>query len=166
VSSIALIHEKLYESKDLANINFGEYVRTLTAQLLDSIPSQSSAVRLTTNAADVFLEVSKAIPCALMINELVTNSIKYGFPGNQNREKEGEINVELKSPHNGKVTLIISDNGVGLPGDFDLNKTETLGMQIIKALIKKLHGTIEIDKNEGTKFIIQFQIENKRTDDH
>lgn len=157
VNSIALIHEKLYESKNLANVNFGEYVRILTSHLFESFPSQSSGVRLTINVEDLYLEVSKAIPCALIINELITNSIKYGFPGNQNQEKEGEIKVELKTSDRGKVTLIVADSGAGLPGDFDLNKTQTLGMQIINALVKKLHGTVEIDKSEGTKFIIQFQ---------
>ena len=144
----------IFDSNNLANINFGEYVRTLTAQLFDSFPARPSVVRLNMNVADIFLEVNKAISCALMINELVTNAIKYGFPKSYNRE--GEVKVELIYADEGKVTLIVADNGVGLPESFDIGSSKTLGMQIIKALVKKLRGTIAVDRSEGTKFFVQF----------
>jgi len=156
VNSIALVHEKLYESNNLANINFGEYVRTLTAQLFDSFPTRPSIIRLKMDVADVFLEVSKAISCALVINELVTNAIKYGFPKDLNRE--GEVKIELIPTDEGTVTLIVADNGVGLPDNFDISSSKTLGMQIIKALVKKLHGSIAVDRSEGAKFSVEFPI--------
>jgi len=154
ISSIALVHEKLYESKDLANINFGEYVRTLTTQMFGSCPPNLSAVKLRINASDVFLKLNQAIPCSLIINELVMNAMKYAFPQGQ----EGEIVVALKSTNKGKITLIVADNGVGLPHNFDINKSETLGMQIINALVKKLDGSFEIDRSKGSKFTILFQL--------
>ena len=154
VNSIALIHEKLYESEDLANINYGEYVRSLTTHLFNSSLRSLPGIALKTNADDVFLKVDKAIPCALIINELVTNAIKYAFP----QDQQGEIIVELKSADKGKVTLTIADNGVGLPADFNMNNSETLGMQIINALVKKLHGSLKIDTGKGTTFTMEFQI--------
>jgi PAS domain S-box-containing protein len=154
VNSIALIHEKLYESEDMANINYGEYVRSLTNHLFNSSLTSLPGVTLKINADDVFLKVDKAIPCALIINELVTNAIKYGFPQGQ----QGEIIVGLQSADKGKVILTVADNGVGLPADFNMNDLETLGMQIISALAKKLHGSIKIDRSKGTKFTMEFQI--------
>ena len=154
VNSIALIHEKLYESEDLANINYGEYVRSLTTHLFNSALSSLPGVALKIKADDVFLKVDKAIPCALIINELVTNAIKYAFP----QDQQGEIIVILKSADEGKVTLTIADNGVGLPADFNMNNSETLGMQIINALVKKLHGSLKIDTGKGTTFTMGFQI--------
>jgi PAS domain S-box-containing protein len=161
INSIALVHEKLYESEDLANINFGEYVRTLTSQMFSACPPGLSAVRLKINASDVFLKINQAIPCSLIINELVMNAMKYAFT----RGQEGEIVIEFKSTNKGKITLIVADNGVGLPPDFDINKSETLGMQIINAFVKKLNGSIEINQGSGSKFTIQFQLKSDKTDD-
>ena len=161
INSIALVHEKLYESEDLANINFGEYVRTLTTQMFSACPPRLSAVRLEINASDVFLKINQAIPCSLIINELVMNAMKYAFP----QDQEGEIVIEFKSTNKGKITLVVADNGVGLPDNFDMNKSETLGMQIINAFVKKLNGSIEINRSSGSKFTIQFQLKSDETDD-
>ena len=155
VNSIALVHEKLYESKDLANIDFGDYIRSLTAQILSTYSARLSGIALRVEAEDVFLKVNKAIPCALIINELVTDSIKYRFPGD--RSKGGQISLEFKTNRE-NATLIVSDNGVDLPDDFDINRSEVLGMQIINALIKQLRASMRVDRNEGTRFIIEFQI--------
>jgi two-component sensor histidine kinase len=157
VDTIALIHEKLYESNDVSNINYGEYVHSLTTHLYDSRPANLSEVKLKITVDDVFLNVDKTIPCALITNELVTNAIKYGFPEGHENDK-GEIEVVLKSDGKDKVTLTVSDNGAGLPTDFDINTSETLGMQIIKALVKKLHGSIYIDRGKRTKFTINFKL--------
>jgi len=157
VNSIALIHEKLYESEDLANINFGEYIYSLTNELFRTFPGNLSHIALNRDLEDVFLKVNKAIPCALIINELFTNTLKYGFPPEQ--KQEGEIVVQLKSTEKGKTTLIIADNGVGLPAHLDVNETKTLGMQIVNALVGQLHGSVQIDRSKGTKFIIEFQID-------
>lgn len=157
VDTIALIHEKLYESDDLSNINYGEYVHSLTTHLFDSRPAYLSEVKLKISVDDVFLNVDKTIPCALIINELVTNAIRHGFPEGHENDK-GEIEVVLKSTEKNMVTLTVSNNGAGLPTDFDINTTETLGMHIIKALVKKLHGSIDIDRRNRTEFTINFKL--------
>lgn len=158
INSISLVHEKLYESADLANINFGEYTRILTRQLFNSYSAGLPNVRLKIEADNIFLSVNKAIPCALIINELLMNSIKFGFPGG----RKGEITVKFKSAGSGRILLGVTDNGVGLPADFDLNTPGTLGMQIINALVRQLHGTIEIDRKKGVKFVVKFKISKLR----
>ena len=158
IDSIALVHEKLYQSEDLANVNFGEYVNTLTVRLFDAYSSRLPDVELKINVENLFLQVNKAIPCALVINELVMNSIKHGFPTG----KGGEIAVELKMLDTDRVSLSVSDNGVGLPKNFEIAAPATLGMQIINALVGQLHGTLNVDKSKGTKFIINFTLKNDR----
>jgi two-component sensor histidine kinase len=156
--SIALVHEKLYQSEDLANVNFGEYVNTLAVRLFDAYSSRLPDVELKVNVESLYLQVNQAIPCALVINELVMNSIKHGFPTG----KGGEIAIELKMLDADKVSLSVADNGVGLPKDFKIDTPVTLGMQIINALIGQLHGTLEVDKSKGTKFIIDFPQKSDR----
>jgi len=152
ITSISLIHEKLYESKDLANINFGEYTRTLTQQLFKSYSSMLPRVRLNVKVENIPLQVNKAIPCALIMNELLMNAMKFGFP----RGQKGEITVEFKSSGREEVRLVVSDNGVGLPEDFNIETPGTLGMQIINALVRQIHGAIEIDRGSGTAFAVVF----------
>ncbi len=156
IDSIALVHEKLYQSEDLANVNFGEYVNTLTARLFDAYSSRLPAVDLKTDVAPISLDVNKAIPCALLINELVMNAIKHGFP----HGRKGEIAVALKISDKDKVSLAVADNGVGLPGNFAIDNPRTLGMQIIKGLVGQLHGALNVEKSGGTKFTIEFQLKN------
>lgn len=154
INSISLVHEKLYESADLANINFGEYSRVLVQQLFNSHSPRLPDVNLNIKVENIPLQVNKAIPCALILNELVMNSIKFGFPKGQS----GEIGVEFKKVGPGKIMLGVTDDGVGLPENVDIETPETLGMQIINALVRQLHGNIKIDRNNGTKFFVEFQI--------
>ncbi|MCK4764833.1 MAG: response regulator [Candidatus Aminicenantes bacterium] len=157
VFSIALVHEKLYESEDLTNINFGEYIHTLTANLLETFPPGPPAVKLEMITDDLFLQVDKAIPCALIVNELVINALKYAFIDG----RQGEISIELKTAAAGEeVALMVTDNGPGLPDAFDIENVETLGMQIIRALVGQLHGSLRIDTSKGTKFTLRFPIKD------
>ncbi|MCK4764832.1 MAG: response regulator [Candidatus Aminicenantes bacterium] len=154
VNSIALIHEKMYCSESLGQIDFGEYIRDLTTHLFNSSPARISGVRLNLKMADLFLVIDKAIPCALIINELVTNSLKYAFPNG----RKGEVSIELKTADSGKITLTAADDGIGLPAGFDMGKATTLGMQIVKALSKQVHGSVRVAKGSGTKFVLEFQV--------
>ncbi|MCW7073577.1 MAG: PAS domain S-box protein [Methanophagales archaeon] len=151
VKLMALIHEKLYQSEDLTVIDFGEYIRELAAYIYYSYRANSSIVALKINAGSVLLDINTAISCGLIINELVSNSLKYAFT----ECKEGEIYIELHSDNN-MYTLIFSDNGVGFPDDLDFRSTETLGLQLVITLIKQLKGTIEINRSGGTRFKITF----------
>ncbi len=156
VRSMAFVHEKLYQSEDLAMIDFAEYTRKLTTSLFHSYAAYPETITLEINADDVFLGIDNAIPCGLIINELVSNCLKHAFP----RGKKGKICVELHSNrdlHAGnKFTLIVSDNGARFPKDLDFRKAETLGLQLVTTLVKQLKGTIELDRDDRTKFEITF----------
>jgi PAS domain S-box-containing protein len=153
VRSMALIHEKLYQSKDIARIDFAEYIRNLAGNLIRSYGSSPAMVKLVIDADHISLGVDTAIPCGLIINELVTNSLKYAFPDG----RRGEICVALKHENgDGLYRLVVTDNGVGLPPAIEPRKTSTLGLQLVTTLVDQLNGTIEIKRGDGTEFIITF----------
>ncbi len=177
VGAMALIHEQLYQSQDLAQIEFAGYIKTLVANLLSSYDIRSdvededrvSGIAVKIDVDNIFLSVDAAIPCGLIINELVSNSLKYAFPLGKKRadaSKEvssgkhcigsGKICIELHAGNNNYLTLRISDDGIGFPKDLDFRNTESLGLQIVIALTDQLEGTIELNRNNGTKFEIKF----------
>jgi len=153
VKSMALIHEKLYRSEDLARIDFAEYVRSLTNSLFGSYGVNSDAIKLKVNVDDFSLGLDTAIPCGLVINELVSNSFKYAFPDGRG----GEIRIDLHTDNDGRLALIVSDNGVGLPEGLDFRNTGSLGLQLVNTLVNQLDGTVELDRSGGTEFKIIFQ---------
>jgi two-component sensor histidine kinase/putative methionine-R-sulfoxide reductase with GAF domain len=152
VKSMALIHEKLYQSQDLVKIDFAEYVRNLATYLFRSYRVNPGAITLKRNVDDVSLGIDTAIPCGLIINELVSNSLKHAFPAS----KEGEIHIAFHSDKDNQFTLIVSDNGAGLPRDLDFRNTESLGLQLVNLLVHQLEGTVELDRSGGTTFRITF----------
>jgi hypothetical protein len=152
IASIALVHEKLYRSADLANIDFAQYIRELTMHLLESYNVNSQTIKLHTQATDVFFEIETAIPCGLIINELVSNALKYAFPEAQT----GDIWIELQSYDSDSWMLRVQDNGVGLPSDFDIANTRSLGMTLIQGLVEQLEGSLSIASEQGSDFKIIF----------
>ena len=158
IKSMALIHEKLYRSKDISKINFSEYIRSLSGNLVRSYETVSG-VRLNLNVEDIYLGIDSAIPCGLIINELVSNSLKHAFPAGS-KSSEGEIKIEFLRDDNNKFKLTVSDNGIGFPRDVDFQQTESLGLQLVRILTDQLSGSIELHRSSGTKFIITFT-ENK-----
>jgi len=153
IQSMALIHEKLYQSRDLAGIDFGAYVEVLAAYLRSSAGSDASRVGIEIHIHGVSLDINRAIPCGLIINELVTNALKYAFhlPGTAAR-----IRIAMSRMKNGRFSLTISDNGVGLPESVSLEKPETLGLQIVADLVRQLDGRLAVDRAGGTTFRIEF----------
>ena len=153
IKSMALIHDKLYQSKDLASINFAEYIENLARHLFNTYSVSSSAIKLVADIKDVPLDIDTAIPCGLIINELISNSLKYAFPDG----REGEIQIKLYASKDDTFSLIVRDNGIGLPEDLDFRNTKSLGLQVVVALVEQLKGTIELDRSEGTAFKIVFK---------
>ncbi len=152
INSMALIHEKLYQSKDLARINFSDYIHDLVASLLYTYDINISKVVLKIEADEILLGIDTAIPCGLIINELVLNALKYAFPGTE----KGEVYVGLRSLDDCKYTLTVQDDGVGLPEGLDFRNTESLGLQLVNALVNQLGGTIAVENLGGVKFEISF----------
>ena len=153
VRSIAILHEKLYQSDDLARIKFDEYVKLLAGDLLYFYELEEGNIKIIYDVEDVSLNIETAIPCGLLIDEMVANSLKYAFPNG----KSGEIKIELHSDDNNLFNLVVRDNGVGISNDVDPENAETFGMQLIKYLTKQLKATLELDRINGTKFILKFK---------
>ncbi len=150
--SMALIHERLYQSIDLKRMDFGDYIRSLSTELLHTYEVDPGLIKLKINVEDIFLDINTAIPLGLIVNELVTNSLKHAFPeGNS-----GEINVDFH-PIDDYYEFTVKDNGVGFPEDIDYQNTESLGLQIVTSLTDQIDGEITLDRNNGTKFKITFK---------
>lgn len=152
IRTMALIHENLYQSNDLSKINLSEYINKLVVNLFRSYQTNSSVIKPTINIDDVFLEIDVAVPCGLIVNELVSNSLKYAFPSGG----EGEIWIEIFSDDKHNLVLIVKDNGVGLPKKFDLVSTKTLGLQLVNNLVEQIEGTVKNNSKSGTEFRITF----------
>ena len=152
VRSMALVHERLYQSPDLARVDFAEYLRSLVNHLFRSYGVNTNIIQLKINVGDVSLGIDTVIPCGLIINELVSNCLKHAFPDG----REGEIRIELRPDNDGQCTLMVSDNGVGFPKYVDLRNTESLGLRLVDMLVNQFEGTIELDRSVGTAFKITF----------
>lgn len=151
VRSMALIHENLYRSPDLGRIDVADYISNLTRNLLSSYSRSDRLLDLQLDVEHHWLDVDTAIPCGLIINELVSNSFKYAFE----RRKKGQVDVKL-TQGKGKFILIVKDNGVGLPADFDIIEADSLGLQLVLNLTAQLGGDISLERSQGTCFKITF----------
>jgi len=154
IRSMALIHEKIYQTKDFANIEFSEYAKSLTKDLFRLYGINAEKVKLRIEIGHVALGLDNAIPCGLIINELISNSLKYAFP----KDREGEIKIVLQAINSDEIELTVGDNGVGIPEEIDIRKTESLGLQLVHILTEKqLEGTLALDRDGGTAFKIRFK---------
>jgi two-component sensor histidine kinase len=149
---MAMIHESLYRTTNFSSINFSNYIQNISSNLLASFRSNEELISFSTDLSSVDLILDQAIPCGLMVNELITNTIKYAFPDN----RKGEIKIKLEEIEN-VIHLIVEDNGIGLPEDFNIENLESLGLQLVVSLTEQLNGNIEIFKSNGTKFLITFE---------
>ncbi len=153
IKSMAMIHEKLYDTKDLANIDFSAYLKHMLKDMFMSYNLTSDQITLNIDENDVTLRINSAIPCGLIINELVSNSLKHAFPDNM----KGEIHVALNAYSKDEIELLVRDNGIGIPESLNIKAADTLGMNLVNALIKQLQGTIEINREKGSEFRITFR---------
>jgi len=153
IRTMALVHEKLYQSENLASINLKEYVKSLVSGLVRSYRVNTDRITPKTNVEDIFLGVDTAIPCGLIINELVSNALKHAFP-----DRKGEITVTLHSVDD-IIELTVSDNGIGIPDNIDFKAAETLGLHLVTILAEdQLEGEITLDRSKGTSFKITFKV--------
>jgi two-component sensor histidine kinase len=156
---MALIHEKLYRSESLARIDLSEYIRSLVTNLFLSYGVTERAVKLEIYVEDITLDISMVIPCALIINELVSNSLKHAFPESWKRAGEtGRICIDLRRTNaRDNIILTVSDNGVGLPEGFEIENCTTVGLRLVNMLVKQLRGTIGLRTNGPAEFTIGFK---------
>ncbi|MCC7564936.1 MAG: PAS domain S-box protein [Methanomicrobiaceae archaeon] len=152
IRSLGFIHEKLYRSESLARIDFGGYIRELAESLLHSYGIQPDQVRLRIRADDLLLGIDEAIPCGLIVNELVSNAMKHAFPDG----RRGTITINLRKDEAGGITLEVSDDGVGFPDKIEIASAESLGLQLVSSLAEQLRGSMEVARDQGTRFTIRF----------
>jgi two-component sensor histidine kinase/CheY-like chemotaxis protein len=165
--SMALIHERLYRSDDLKRINFGEYIRTLVIDLYRTYVSDSSFIKPNISVEDIMIDINTAVPLGLIVNELVSNSMKHAFPAIhvlestddsfENQEgMSGEISINFKSDDENFI-LSVMDNGIGFPEELDFKNTDSLGLRLVNSLTDQIHGNIQLKRNNGTEFRITFK---------
>jgi two-component system cell cycle response regulator len=154
IRSMALVHEKLYQAKDLSKIEFSQYIKELSQQVSRSNEFQGVRISVKVKANNIKLGIDTAIPCGLIINELLTNAFKYAFP----TDRTGKIHIQMKLVENKFYKLIVSDNGVGLPGQIDVQNPSTFGLNLVYLLTQQLEGRVEAQREKGSRFIITFPI--------
>ena len=158
IRSMSLIHEKIYKSDDFMGVDFSDYIGKLARSLINSYSSVQGVVRLDIRVENVFLGIDDAIPCGLIVNELLTNCFKHAFPGG----RRGEVIVGFRSeaagsPDGARYILSVRDTGVGIGGRVNVESPDTLGLQLVRTLVGQLHGELEIVSEAGTEFIISFR---------
>lgn len=151
IQSMALVHEHLYQSPDLARINLADYLRRYVPYLTRVYRQQAHRIAVRTDAEDTYLDIDDAVPCGLLVNELVSNALKHAFPAG----RAGEIRVVARQ-ENGRAKLSVSDDGIGLPAHVDFRRSKSLGLQLVNALVNQLDGTINLDNQRGTTIEVTF----------
>jgi PAS domain S-box-containing protein len=151
IKTMSYIHETLYQTSDFSSIEFTEYISTLTGSIIQSYGSKECEVILKTDFDKIYLKLDQAIPCGLIINELVSNAMKYAYAG----RKKGELRLIIKE-RDGKIHLEVGDNGVGMPEDYNPEESDSLGIYLVHALVEQLDATMKIRNEEGTRFLLTF----------
>ncbi len=160
INSMALIHEKLYMSKDFSKIDFTEYVRSLVNHLFISNAIDTNKIRLKMDIEDVSFDLESAIPCGLLINEIISNCLKHAFPNDQ----KGEISIALSSVNENQISLIVRDDGIGISEKIDIKNANSMGLHLIEVLAEgQLRGKLELDRTNGTKYNIKFERQQYKT---
>jgi two-component sensor histidine kinase len=157
IKSMVLIHDKLYQSKDLVNIDASNYINGLSKHLFESYNVRSDFIAFKTSIEDITINIDTAIPCGLIINELISNALKYAFVKGS-KDKKAEVKIQFCRNKGDSIELIVSDNGIGFPKNLDFRNTESFGLQLVCALVAQLDGNIKLDRSKGTAFTIEFKL--------
>ncbi len=156
LQGMALVHEQLYRSTQLGQIHFKSYIQDLVTQVRDSMVITGRPITISLELDDIVLPLDIVIPCGLIINELVSNALKYAFVPGESRP--AELRVSLRREADQQLTLAVSDNGVGLPPAFDYEHTATLGLQLVTMLARQLRGQLKLDQTGGTTFTLTLNL--------
>jgi two-component sensor histidine kinase len=155
VHSMALVHESLYGSENLARIDFAEYAQSLAKDIFSSHGSPVVSIRLKNDLDPVIMDADLAVPCGLILNELISNALKHGFPN----RAAGEVRVTLRSGQDGRCTLCVEDSGVGISAGLEGNTNKSLGLRLVRSLAQQIRGTFELVKIEpGTSALLHFTV--------
>jgi len=152
IRTMAIVHEKLYRSNDLAHIDFSEYIESLSVHLFQFFSVEPRRVGLLRETEAIPLDINNAIPCGLILNELLSNALKYAFPDG----RQGLITVGFRRRPGALLEISVRDNGIGFPAGLDFRRTSSLGLQLVNMLAGQLDGTLELSRDGGTEFRIVF----------
>jgi len=154
VRAMALTHQLLYERKDFSRLDLGDYLDRLVQSIRATYRADVSriALRLDVPEDGIHLDLEQAIPCGLLVNELVTNAFKHAFPG----ERPGAITIEIDKDENGDIRLCVADDGIGLPPEAELDESPSLGLQLVPLFVEQLHGSLVIERTGGARFAVRF----------
>ena len=153
IRAMALVHERLYKSKDLSNLDIKEYIEDLCSAIMESYPQQKAKISVKLEVESISMPIEIAAPCGLIINELLSNSLKHAFP----MDRTGEIRIAVGQKKGDEITLTYSDNGVGFPDGLDISKARTLGLRLVHNLVSvQLKGRLDVFRNGGARFEITF----------
>jgi len=161
IQSMAMIHEKIYKSERLGQINFHQYVKDLTTEIFHTYSTSSGSVRLNLEVAPVSLEINRAVPFALILNELTSNALKYAFTA----KEKGNLSISLNLEKDKLLLLTVCDDGIGIPKKIQFSNTKTLGLRLVRVLTRQLNGKAELKENpyckksRGTMFVFRFPLE-------
>jgi PAS domain S-box-containing protein len=163
IKAMALVHERLYRSENLSRIDIQDYLKSLISHLRTSFGSRGN-IRCTIAAGGIKMDLDTAVPCGMIVNELITNSLKHGFPGDKPRPGASHCELTVSMEWDGTTyTLVVADNGVGVPADFDWVATKSLGLRLVRMLGQhQLQGHIELDRTNGTRFTLTFGSRHRR----
>jgi PAS domain S-box-containing protein len=156
IHAMSLVHEKLYGSKDFARIDLAGYVKTILQDLFQSYKINPGKIDLIIQTdGDVYVDINKAIPCSLILNELISNALKHAFLG----DRHGELQIIIRETKNTEIEIVVRDNGLGLPDDVDIHQPRSVGLHLVNGLVKnQLYGQIEVRRDNGTEFRIKFSL--------
>jgi two-component sensor histidine kinase len=156
VRTMALVHENLYQTGNFVGISMARHLSRVCHHLCGAHGLDDRRIQVITCIADVYLDIDRAVPCGLIVNELVSNALKHAFPNS----RTGQVRVQLERLAAGQTVLVVADNGVGLPPHLDTGGANSLGLQLVDDLTHQLHGTISISRDRGTTFTITFNAES------
>ncbi len=159
IRSMASLHEALYRSGIFATVNLGSYIETLASQSFRAMLTDAHSIQLRLDLDPVTVSMDQATPCGLLINELISNCLQYGFPN----ERKGEVSITLKQLDDGQCCLCVSDTSVGLPADFEATRGNSLGLQLVASLATQLGGALEIKSGSGSAFTVIFEVRIENT---
>ncbi len=154
---MALVHENLYRAGNFARISMATHIQNLCAHLTRAYGMNRRRVELAIRIGDVQLDLDRAVPCGLILNELVSNALKHAFPDG----RAGRVCVELQPFGDQQHILVVGDNGVGLPPDLGCQRADSLGLQLVDDLTHQLHGNIMVNRDGGTTFTITFDTDHR-----
>jgi two-component system, sensor histidine kinase PdtaS len=155
IKSMALIHQLLYVSGDFAEVDFQAFLDTLIPNLVSSYAMEPDRFAISINVTNGFLPLNAAVPCGLIVNELISNALKYAFPV----DRPGEIRIGLNREATGEAVLLVSDNGIGIPANLVLEDVATFGLQLVTLLSEQLGGELTIQRSAPTRFVLRFPLD-------